>query len=102
MAQNLTLALHQFVALANFQEALILRSLHVGKNSLDIASLHFNTGVVHDDLEQYHQAINRYHESLRIRLNYLKTAPESSEIEDSVLLTLKCMVRYCMHYVHCM
>jgi hypothetical protein len=31
-------------ALASFQEALILRSLHVGKNSLDIASLHFNTG----------------------------------------------------------
>ena len=31
-------------ALACFQEALILRSLHVGKNSLDIASLHFNTG----------------------------------------------------------
>lgn len=32
------------IALALFQEALILRSLHVGKNSLDIASLHFNTG----------------------------------------------------------
>jgi tetratricopeptide (TPR) repeat protein len=49
--------------------------------------------VVHDDLEQYHQAINRYHESLRIRLNHLKTASagESSDIEDSVLLTLKCM-----------
>ena len=109
-------------ALACFQEALVLRSLHVGKNSLDIASLHFNTGkkckyyflvhnsaahpsidpilflrlsegVVHDDLEQYQQATNRYHESLRIRLNHLKTAPsgESSEIEDSVLLTLKCI-----------
>lgn len=80
-------------ALAGFQESLILRSIHVGKNSLDIASLHFNTGVVHDDLEQYHQAINRYHESLRIRLNHLKKAPagESSDIEDSVLLTLKCM-----------
>eukprot|EP00804_Cyclotella_cryptica_P019567 CCRYP_014328-RC/>CCRYP_014328-RC protein AED:0.07 eAED:0.07 QI:612/1/1/1/1/0.83/6/2494/1628 len=80
-------------SLASFQEALILRSLHVGKNSLDIASLHFNTGVVHDDLEQYPQAINRYHESLRIRLNHLKNASpaDSSDLEDSVLLTLKCM-----------
>ena len=50
-------------------------------------------GVVHDDLEQYHQAVNRYQESLRIRQNYLKTAPtgELSEIEDSILLTLKCL-----------
>lgn len=82
------------VALALFQEGLILRTLHVGKHSLDVASLHFNTGVVHDDLEQYDQAINRYHDSLRIRLDHLNrniSPKEASELDDSVLLTLKCM-----------
>jgi hypothetical protein len=38
-------------ALSLFQECLIVRSMHVGRNSLDVASLHFNMGVVYDDLE---------------------------------------------------
>ena len=57
---------------------------------LDVASLHFNMGVVYDDLEQYDQAISRYHESLRIRLEQMNkaTSPATiSELEDSVLLT---------------
>ena len=65
-------------------------SIHVGKHSLDVASLHFNMGVVYDDLEQYQQAISRYHESLRIRLEQKGKATSPSvisELEDSVLLT---------------
>ena len=64
--------------------------MHVGKHSLDVASLHFNMGVVYDDLEQYPQAISRYHESLRIRLdqmNKAKSAVATSDLEESVLLT---------------
>ena len=56
----------------------------------DVASLHFNMGVTYDDLEQSDQAISRYHESLRIRLNQLNKAssPDAiSELENSVLLT---------------
>ena len=55
----------------------------------DVASLHFNMGVVYDDLEQHDQAISRYHESLRIRLDQMnKASPEfMTELEDSVLLT---------------
>jgi len=82
------------VALSLFQESLILRTMHVGKHSLDVASLHFNMGVVYDDLELYDQAISRYHESLRIRLDQMNKATSQaviSELEDSVLLTLKCM-----------
>ncbi|KAL9178952.1 hypothetical protein ACHAXT_011925 [Thalassiosira profunda] len=81
-------------ALSLFQESLILRTMHVGKSSLDVASLHFNMGVVYDDLEQYDQAISRYHESLRVRLDQMNKATSPSvvsELEDSVLLTLKCL-----------
>ena len=81
-------------ALSLFQEALILRTIHVGKSSLDVASLHFNMGVVHDDLEQYEAAISRYYESLRIRLDQLDNAStnhDTEEIQNSILLTLKCM-----------
>ena len=42
-------------ALAFFQEALILRTMRVGKHSLDVASLHFNMGVVSI---WYHQQYN--------------------------------------------
>ena len=62
----------------------------MGKSSLDVASLHFNMGVVYDDLEQYDQAISRYHESLRVRLDQMSKTTVShvvSELEDSVLLT---------------
>jgi len=80
------------MALSYFQESLILRTMHVGKHSLDVASLHFNMGVVYDDLEQHDQAISRYHESLRIRLDQMTKATSTApELEDSVLLTLKCM-----------
>ena len=77
-------------ALSLFQECLILRSMHVGRNSLDVASLHFNMGVVYDDLENYDSAISRYHESLRIRLDQRIKATSPvvmAGLEDSVLLT---------------
>ena len=80
-------------ALAFFQEALILRTMRVGKHSLDVASLHFNMGVVYDDLSQYDSAISRYHESLRIRLAHLDkdVSLQGTALEETVLLTLKCM-----------
>ena len=80
-------------ALSFFQEALILRTMRVGKHSLDVASLHFNMGVVYDDLSQYDSAISRYHESLRIRLDHLEkdSSLHGSGLEETVLLTLKCM-----------
>jgi len=80
-------------ALTFFQEALILRTMRVGKHSLDVASLHFNMGVVYDDLSQYDSAISRYHESLRIRLDHLEKdlSSHGSALEETVLLTLKCM-----------
>jgi tetratricopeptide (TPR) repeat protein len=80
-------------ALAFFQEALILRTMRVGKHSLDVASLHFNMGVVYDDLSQYDSSISRYHESLRIRLDHLEkdVSLHGSALEETVLLTLKCM-----------
>ena len=78
-------------ALAFFQEALILRTMRVGKHSLDVASLHFNMGVVYDDLSQYDSAISRYHESLRIRLDHLEKDSSLHALEETVLLTLKCM-----------
>lgn len=77
-------------ALALFQESLIFRNIHVGKHSLDVASLHFNMGVVYDDLEQYEQAISRYQESLRIRLNQRSKATSvevMSELDDSLIMT---------------
>ena len=77
-------------ALALFQESLIFRNIHVGKHSLDVASLHFNMGVDYDDLEQYEQAISRYHESLRIRLNQRSKATSvevMSELDDSLIMT---------------
>jgi tetratricopeptide (TPR) repeat protein len=77
-------------ALALFQEALIIRNIHVGKHSLDVASLHFNMGVVCDDLEQYEQAISLYHESLRIRViqrNKATSEEVISDLEDSLITT---------------
>jgi tetratricopeptide (TPR) repeat protein len=77
-------------AISLFQESLILRTVHVGKNSLDVASLHFNMGVVYDDLEHYDSAISQYHESLRIRLNERNKATSlvvMPDLEESVLLT---------------
>jgi tetratricopeptide (TPR) repeat protein len=77
-------------ALSLLQESLILRSIHVGKESLDVASLHFNKGVVYDDLEYYDAAISRYQESLRIRLDQRNKAASPkvvAELDDSVLLT---------------
>ena len=79
-------------AMGYFQEALILRTMHVGKNSLDVGSLHFNMGVVYDDLQRFDQAVSRYHESLRIRLDHLGNSTSSNDdLEESVLLTLKCL-----------
>lgn len=77
-------------ALALFQESVVFRNSHVGKHSLDVASLHFNMGVVYDDLEQYDQAINVYGESLRIRLiqrNKATSAKIISELEESLIMT---------------
>ena len=69
---------------------MLTTQMFVGDNTPDVASLHFNMGVVYDDLEQYDQAISRYHESLRIRLDQLSKVSSPaiiSELEDSVLLT---------------
>lgn len=96
-------------SLAYFHEAIILRATHAGKGSLDVAGLQFNMGVVHDDFGEYEASINRYSESLRIRLDHLEdmvAERESSkdtlfgssridedinELEVFVVLTLKCM-----------
>ena len=73
-------------SLSLFQDALILRALHQGKNSLQVASLQYNMGVVHDDLGQHEASLGRYGESLRIRLLH-----EDEEIKPSIILTLRCM-----------
>ena len=92
-------------ALSFFQEALILRALHSGKNSLDVADLQYNMGVIHDDLGQYEASLGRYGESLRVRHSHLEQlkvecsnssvstgiVDEIEDIEASVVLTLRCM-----------
>ncbi len=92
-------------ALALFQEALILRALHSGKNSLDVADLQYNMGVIHDDLGQYEASLGRYGESLRVRHSQLEQlkfecsntticsgiTDEIEDVEASVVLTLRCM-----------
>ena len=95
-------------SLAYFQEAIILRATHAGKNSLEVASLQFNMGVVHDDAGEYEASLNRYSESLRIRMQYLEQMlyesdadsfnsefnnqnEEINNLEITVILTLKCM-----------
>jgi len=92
-------------ALALFQEALIIRALHTGKNSLDVSDLQYNLGVLHDDLGQYEASLGRYGESLRVRFSHLEqikmensasstlaTPPDRLvEVESSVVLTLRCM-----------
>ena len=92
-------------SLSLFQEALILRAQHSGKDSLEVASLQYNMGVVHDDLAEYESSLGRYGESLRVRYNLLQklkkdfarssslhsTAVELADLEESVVLTLRCM-----------
>ncbi len=92
-------------SLSLFQEALILRALYSGKDSLEVANLQYNMGVVHDDLAQYEASLGRYGESLRVRYTLLEglkhdfssgntlSSPtlELVDIEASVVLTLRCM-----------
>ena len=92
-------------SLSLFQESLILRALHLGKNSLDAASLQYNMGVVHDDLAQHEASLGRYGESLRVRLKHLEKISTSMEWDDnffphdseldnleaSIVLTLRCI-----------
>lgn len=97
---------HQ-TSISLFQEAIILRALHAGKNSLDVARLHYNMGVIHDDLGQHQASLSRYGKSLKVRLSHLnryKSGLSKSEnlmnhsafngindLEASVVLTLRCM-----------
>ena len=95
-------------SLAYFQEAIILGATHAGKGTLEIASLQFNMGVVHDDAGEYEASLNRYSESLRIRMQCLEQMlyetdasscdselihqnDEINDLEITVILTLKCM-----------
>jgi tetratricopeptide (TPR) repeat protein len=92
-------------SLSLFQEALILRALHSGKDSLEVANLQYNMGVVHDDLAEYESSLSRYGESLRVRFSLLEKLKheitseaslmsatlELIDLEASVILTLKCM-----------
>ena len=95
-------------SLAYFQEAIILRATHAKKNSLEVASLQFNMGVVHDDAGEYEASLNRYSDSLQVRVQCLEQMlyesdadsccsdfnPQNEEINDleiTVVLTLKCM-----------
>jgi len=99
---------HQ-TSISFFQEAIILRALHAGKNSLDVARLHYNMGVIHDDLGQHEASLSRYGKSLKVRLSHLdrfntgsdysrserlhqSTAPVGiNDLEATVVLTLRCM-----------
>jgi len=92
-------------ALSLFQDALILRALHEGKNCLDVADLQYNMGVIHDDLGQYEASLGRYGESLRVRFSHLEQLKveqsisninpfindDIEDIEKSAVLTLRCM-----------
>ena len=92
-------------ALSLFQDALILRALHEGKNCLDVADLQYNMGVIHDDLGQYEASLGRYGESLRVRISHLEHLKveqsissinpfindDIEDIERSAVLTLRCM-----------
>jgi len=93
------------MALSLFQDALILRALHEGKNCLDVADLQYNMGVIHDDLGQYDASLGRYGESFRVRFSHLENlkidyvptninpgiAGDIEDVERSAVLTLKCM-----------
>jgi len=99
---------HQ-TSISFFQEAIILRALHVGKNSPDVARLHYNMGVIHDDLGQHEASLSRYGKSLKVRLSKLErfnmrndfskpskilksTAfSDINDLEATVVLTLRCM-----------
>ncbi len=92
-------------SLSLFQEALILRALHSGKDSLEVASLQYNMGVIHDDLAEYESSLSRYGESLRVRYNLLEKMKTEfgngsslnsmtiklGDLEASVILILRCM-----------
>lgn len=92
-------------SLSSFQEALILAALHSGKESLEVATLQYNMGVVHDDLAQHEASLGRYGESLRVRYSLLgklrekivfeppinSSMLEFLDLEASVILTLRCM-----------
>lgn len=90
-------------ALSLFQEALILRALHSGKNCLDVADLNYNMAVIHDDNGQYEASLGRYGESLRVRFSHLEnlklyqtshlsgSVDDIEDIERSAVLTLRCM-----------
>jgi len=99
---------HQ-TSISFFQEAIILRALHAGKNSLDVARLHYNMGVIHDDLGQHEASLSRYGKSLKVRLSHVdrfnlsndcsrseslqhSTAlADIDDLEATVVLTLRCM-----------
>ena len=92
-------------SLSLFQEALILRALHAGKNSLEVSSLQYNMGVVHDDLGQHESSLGRYGESLRVRMMHLENMTGDfpkvidnvngtsylEDLEATIVLTLRCM-----------
>lgn len=81
LAQSLeyaALALHacelSMAATAWLQEALVLKTTHLGKMSLEVARLNSAMAVVNEDMSQWEASLSRYRECLRIRMHVLGQA----------------------------
>ena len=59
------------LALGGLQEALILKTTHLGKMSLEVARLNIAMAVVHEDMQQWEAGLSRYRECLRARMHHL-------------------------------
>jgi tetratricopeptide (TPR) repeat protein len=69
------LALHacdlSMAAMSWLQEALVLKTSHLGKMSLEVARLNAAMAIVNEDLLQWEAGLMRYRECLRIRMHLL-------------------------------
>jgi tetratricopeptide (TPR) repeat protein len=69
------LALHacnlSMAAMSWLQEALILKTSHLGKMSLEVARLNAAMAIVNEDLLQWEAGLSKYRECLRVRMHVL-------------------------------
>ena len=85
-------------SLSWMQEALILKTTHLGKMSLEVARVNAAMAVVHEDLLQWEAALTRYRECLRIRMHCLSHhppqdwfSPAHEDLFRAILETLRSM-----------
>jgi len=77
-------------ALTHLNEALVLRTLHLGKRHPETAALIYKTGIVHDDLGEMQLSMTKYKEALDMFRQF--------EMKRDIERTLECIGKVHIHF----